>query len=385
MERNIVQQRGIVTNWIGIGIIGFFILCCWFFKPGYDAAIAFATPGICAGLAIMLLGNRKIGQLARDREFWLVAAGGVIAGVNILLVRSGFGAIFTIGCFLLTCYLCNKIQLTDAQLIVIGLLSIPYSIAWPFVKQTTYNVNTPGMILFALLTLICVALERLKGYWKKGTVLLSGLELAFFIGAYYVSDYYVARTSLGGHWIALALFVVFSIWPDCRWLKRLLAVGGTLGGLLLTIVFSYLYAHNFIVGGVEIPLNYLAGREIAWIEFWETYVQHPITGFGSDFASAIANWSGLEAHNALLSLLCVHGILVFLIALYLFGKRLENLANTSFRDRTVRTAGVAVYAMMYMSVFENFFCAGIYNGIFFIMLASALQKYKEKSVMESNE
>ncbi len=161
-----------------------------------------------------------------------------------------------------------------------------------------------------------------------------------------------------------------------RWVKRVLTVGVTVGAMLITFPFCWLYAHDFVIDGQMIPIDILNGREIAWIEFWNAWLKKPLTGIGSDFMHAIPNWSGLEAHNTLLSLLWVHGILVFALVLYLLFKRMSCLEKRENGEKPAWMPYAGLITMMVVGAVETFYCAGIYNGIFFVLLACALQEAK---------
>ncbi len=368
------EKRGDLWSWLILGTLVFFIYLCWFFRTGYLAGIAFATPIFCVILAISLVGTVGIRNFFRDREGQLVTVGCLLALLNIFLVKSGKGAIFTIGGFFLMLYLSDKIRFTGMQKMLLAALCVPYYVGWCFVKASEYNVNTPGMIELCLFLLICLGLEEGKRLYPKARLWLLAAEVFLGILGMGVARYYHARSGFYGFLLFFALYFLGPLLASRKWVKRLLTLGVTAGAMLITIPFSWLYAHNFVVGGQVIPLNILSGREIAWIEFWNAWFKKPLTGIGSDFINAIPNWSGLEAHNTLLSLLWVHGILVFALVLYLLLRRMSGLEKWENGEKAAWMPYAGVIAMMVVGAAETFYCAGIYNGIFFVLLTCAIQE-----------
>lgn len=368
------ERKRDLCSWMILGTLVFFMELCWFFRAGYLRGIAFATPAFCVVLAAVVWKTVGIRDFLKDWEGKLVLAGCVLALINMILVKSGKGAIFTIGGFFLILYLSDKIQFTGTQKLVLSALCLPYYIGWCFVKASEYNVNTPGMIELSLFLLICLGVEEGKRRFPKARFWLLALEIFLGLLGMGVARYYRARSGLYGF---LAFFVLYFLRPllaSRRWAKRLLAAGVTVGAMLVTLPFSYLYAHNFLVAGRVIPLNILSGREFAWIEFWKAWVKKPLTGIGSDFLHAIPNWSGLEAHNTLLSLMWVHGLVVFVLVFLLLMRRMNRLAEKENRDSQAWMPYAGVLAMMIVGAAETFYCAGIYNGVFFVLLTCALQE-----------
>ncbi|MCI8853834.1 MAG: O-antigen ligase family protein [Lachnospiraceae bacterium] len=370
------EKRGDLWSWIILGALVFFIYLCWFFRAGYLAGIAFATPVFCVILAAALLGTVGIRSFFKDREGQLVTAGCILALLNIFLVKSGKGAIFTIGSFFLLLYLSDKIRFTGRQKLILAALCIPYYAGWWFIKTTEYNTNTPGMIELGLFLLICLGLEEGKRRYPKVQFWLLAVEILLGILGMGVARHFHARSGFYGFLILFVLYFLGPLLASRRWMKRVLTVGVTVGAMFITLPFCWLYVHDFVIDGQRIPIDILNGREIAWIEFWNAWLKRPLTGIGSDFMHAIPNWSGLEAHNTLLSLLWVHGILVFALVLYLLLKRMSCLEKRENGEKPAWMPYAGIITMMVVGAAETFYCAGIYNGIFFVLLTCALQEAK---------
>ncbi len=121
----------------------------------------------------------------------------------IFLVKSGKGAIFTIGSFFLILYLSDKIWFTGKQKLILAALCLPYYVGWWFIKTTEYNTNTPGMIELGLFLLICLGLEEGKRRYPKVQFWFMAIEIFLEILGMGVARHFQARSGFYGFLVFL--------------------------------------------------------------------------------------------------------------------------------------------------------------------------------------
>ena len=295
----------------------------------------------------------------KDKEFFLMSGGIFLSGVNMILVRSRIGAIFTIADFLLVLYLANKVFFNKIQLGVITFISFSVWFYWQFISQTNYsntlhNPNVTSMFLFMhfcvfMCYLICFTSLRFQ-VPKWIYYFISFLLIMLLIMR--ILSFNCRGVFLG----AIIWAVTFFLLPKKNYTVPL--VIGT--SLLIPALYIILWKSGTADGVSFLGKNVTSGRETIWYEFYKAFKNHPITGIGSDFDRMVPDLYLKEMHQSLLDLLFVHGIPVFLIAIYLLHQRIKDIINISSGfSRAVCLA--SIYGILTIGTFENYYIVPPYN------------------------
>ena len=90
----------------------------------------------------------------RDLDFFLMSGGILLGAVNMVLIKSGIGAMFTLANFLIILYLADKICFDRIQLGAIALSCLGIWFYWQFINPSTYhdtmfNPNGLSIIIFS--------------------------------------------------------------------------------------------------------------------------------------------------------------------------------------------------------------------------------------------
>lgn len=347
------------------------ILACWVSNNLQNVFVPYAN--VTAFLALVILFFTHIDFIKlfheKDRELLLLTGGCLLAAINMIIIKSNVGAIFTIVNFFIILYLSDKVTLPKSCICCLALTCAGVAVYWFLIKRCSYNncdFNTNGAacILFSLIVCSVCSFHYLfcKLKWKDkywGVAFVLVLSLLFW-----QSFHFLARCVMIG---TGALMITYYLIPKQKW--TVYAV------LICSLAFPAVYVLVWKAGFGNIQLfnkNLMSGREEIWYEFFQSYIKYPITGIGSDFERMVSNEVLLEVHHALLDILFVHGLPVFLIVLYFMLKRLRGLF-TYINKRKMGLYISVLYGMMVIGIFENYYITSPYSIIFFIILILSYQ------------
>lgn len=376
MKRNLFSS---FLDYTAMIILSFFILSCWIHPTGYSMFVRFASPGVFLALSCIFFANINLWEQLRkkDIELILVIAAVFLSLINMIIVKSNYGAIFSIADMLLILYLADKSKFTNRQLFIPTIsCSIPFLI-WILFKRPTlsscdFNTNGAAFIIFACgILAICgisYFLEK-KAAPPKLYHLIAGI---FIVSVLIQSLRLHARGSMLG---ILCFAVVYFILPKKPWT----AYAILFGSIAFPFVYLLLWKSGVTLSISIADKNFYSGRELIWNEFLNAFLKYPITGIGSNFERMVPNSPLYEVHHAILNILFVHGTPVFLITLYLWIKRLKGLFHyTSFTaNQMMCLAGI--YGMMVIGTFENFYISAPFNMIYYMLMVLIYQKNFSKS------
>ena len=304
-----------------------------------------------------------IKKALHDREFYLAAAGMVIAAINIFLAHSGKGAFLTAADVLLVVYLTGKIRFSPKLRCFLYAYVGFYFFYWTYdVKGyfKGYNTNYGGLVLitgfmFAITGFIAYH-ERLKKTDKKAARFLFGFILFMFLWGYNIIAWYRARCALLG----LVVFAVLLLVPAKIWGNRIFYTALTLvmtaGAIVISLVYVWLGKYTDPSSIRIFYKDIISGRDVIWSDLWSAYLKMPVTGIGSNYKINV-DWMGgvFEVHNGLLDILFVHGILVFAAVMILLCRRLFSLREAAAASIVAKCSLSAVFAILAASFMENFF------------------------------
>ena len=345
-----------------IGAIVLQTMALWNEYAWYEALVPFATLISFVFLCVTAVCYVPPKQMIRDRFFLLVAAGCVIAAINLVIVGSGKGAFLTAADVLLVAYLADRITLSKYQIWFTCAYTGFYFYYWTFdVKGyfKGYNTNYGGLVLITgfvfAVTMLLIMREALAKTEKGGARFLTIFVLFMFAWGYNIIAWYRARCAL----LALVVYAVFMLIPMKIWKNRIFYTVSTLSVTAGAIVISIIYVMaGRAVSDLGIQIFYkdiISGRDLIWADLWGAFLKNPVTGTGSSYRINVDWMEGMfEVHNGLLDILIVHGLIVFAIVLFMLVQRLLTLREKASANIVSKSATAAVFAILAGSFMENF-------------------------------
>lgn len=352
-----------IIDWAVILIFLFFIWSAWISHEMWEKVTYIAPVGIFFALGTLFLNHISLIECFRskDTEFFLMSGGILLGLLNILLIHSGIGAIFTLADFLLILYLANKVYFDKIQLGAIAFSCLLIWFYWQFIDKsaygnTIYNPNGISLVIFSCFCVFTCYLVYLLSSLFKIPKWIWHFSLLLFL---YLLTKRVLSFNARGIIAAIASWMItYYLLPKKKFTIPL--VIGT--SLLIPAVYVILWKMGYMNGIMIMGKRLASGRDRIWHEFFNVFIQHPITGIGSNFEELLPDLSTRlqEAHHALLDLLFVHGLPVFLIIFYLLMKRIGNLITDSYSSVTA-VCLASVYGMLASGTFENYYIVSPYN------------------------
>lgn len=319
-------------------------------------------------------------------DLWILLISGILAPVFLWLADSRWGALLSVWNILLIFYLADKIALPRKSIFTIFGIQTIILLLFLVTYPKTYNPNYCGMYISVMYVVAIAFLEMLKEV-KPIRYIYAIIHLLLFGLVSYEILLYRARGPL----LALLFFEVLRFFlmkgfGKKKWFTYLLIGGLTIGDLIFTAIYINLYQ---IIGDVRMPIfnkRIMSGRQYSWADFWRGFLSRPITGIGSDYEKAISNWSGIDAHNALLSLMAVHGVVLFAVMLYFIIRFLRKQAMDTFTKPIQALLVSGVFMIFVISIFENALYMGPFSNLLVLFaLAYNMTKADDAIVEVVNE
>ncbi|MCR5687542.1 MAG: O-antigen ligase family protein [Lachnospiraceae bacterium] len=357
------QTGSKITEAVLVSAIVILTAAMWNYYSWYSVAAPLGTLISFAFLAVMFFLAVPVKAALRDPVFLLAALGAIIAGINLLLIDSGWGAWLTAADLLIMLYLAGKIRLSRAGAAILCAYVGFYFFYWTFdVKGyfKGYNTNYGGLVLITgfvfAVTGIIMMREKLKESEPAGARFLSAFLVFMFIWGYNIIAWYRARCAL----IGLAVFAVLLLIPMKIWKNRLfyglLTAAATAGAIAVSLVYVWL---GRFADRLDIRIFYkdiISGRDAIWADLWSAFLKMPVTGIGSSYIIKVDWMNGMfEVHNGLLDILIVHGLFVFAVTLFVMIRSLMPLRECAGENITAKAAVAATFAILAASFMENFF------------------------------
>lgn len=383
LENNKSDTRVLIGN-ISI-FVALLILSigCWNEYTWYEVMAPLGTVISFAFLCVSFFCYVDVKEAIKDKEVWLMAAGDLLALIHIVLIKSGFGAFFTVSTLLMALYLADKLIISRLQFIISGIYLAFYFYYWTFdVKGyfKGYNTNYGGLVLITGYVFAMVMLFYAQGILrKKGKDIYAKLMYApilfMFAWGYNIISWYRARCALIGL-ITVALLILL---PRKMWKRKvlygLLCFAVTFGAIAISWLYIMLGRIKDVFTIQIFYKDILSGRDEIWGELWRAYLDHPITGIGSNYVMKL-EWMGgmFEVHNGLLDILIVHGIAVFVITMILLVSRLLKLREKAASSTLNKVMMAGIVAILVSSFMENFFIVPPFTLAFMILLSYGQEK-----------
>ncbi len=326
--------------------------------------------GLFVSLCLIILFFNNISLPAvirhRDKEFIFVALLCIVALINLVIVRSGFGAFFVAFDFIMIFYLSRYITFGERSLYILSgayalLLLYWFIVAYKklFADFAFYGYNTNTAATFTIYTLLCafMLLELIKEklpfpILKKYPQIPGFFMTLLIIKGFQLSLWHRAR----GAFIMLVMFMVFRYLIPRKWWQKkafynAVWIFATLGSLMF--VFFYIMLSKTGVN-FRLPFFYksvFSGRELIWKEFFDLFAEKPLTGIGTN--AVIESFFEFNVHNAMYNFLVIHGIAVFsgiLVLIYLRAGHLYQAVKLSSISRCAMVILLAVFIESFFDV-----------------------------------
>ena len=239
-------------------------------------------------------------------------------------------------------------------------------IPWYSVVRWYFNFNMAGLIFITFMVFGELLLEYAKNSFEL--YYLKYVQGLLYLVTFLAAVCYHARSA------ALCIIAFGLIWlilPKLagKGVYCLLPAAAIAGSIAFTLIYT-------AVGkkGMNVKILYkdvLSGRQDIWRELWEAFLARPLTGIGSSYK--IKSFFIFEVHNGLLDILIVHGIIVFVLIVFLLLKRLLDLKNVGYAFYPEkRLAAAGIYCYLFASFFENCFIVPPYCFFVFILFELVL-------------
>ena len=347
IRKNIINMTVIITLF-SFYTLKFLVPAFYAVTDKYAGLFVF----LCEGL--LLLNNYNIIKALKDkdRELIFIALLVLIIGVNLILVKSGFGAFFTAANFALILFSSDKIILTKKQVTVLSGIYLLMLLYWLVILYPSYfgsyyasfALNTNGAATFSTYTALC-ALIFLQIFYTEENAWVEIPIVLLFVRIIRLALWHRAR----GAFIILTCFIfLFYILKGCfvnsKKAYTILISLASLGSLVFVFFYTMLGKTGF---NMELPIfykNIFSGRENIWYEFFTYFIKKPLTGIGTNLT--IESFFEFNVHNAMYDILVIHGVIVFAMTMYLLFKRF-----LSFREKAIDNKIVLVAICVLLSVF----------------------------------
>ena len=328
----------------------------------------YAVTGVVASLVVfVILGMITLPALHDsyvnlDKDLILLTVTVIVTAVCAILAGSNLGAILIPADMAMIGYASKKIRLSQRSVIYISFIFAALVILWYSHVRWSYNFNMAGFT-FMLMSYFAMIL-----YEEKELEHRRFISIFTFLTAFILSTLYHSRTAMFGMLAFLLIYLLFDRMMAHKWLYWLIFALATLGQVLFTRL--YMIMSEVFGNRVVLYKDIFSGRQEIWGELWEAFLKTPFTGIGS--AYELKSIDIFEVHNGLFDILCVHGVIVFvLIMAILFGMFKDLYGSKS------KTAVCAAYSMLFASFFENFFIVPPYNLLFMCFIVFAMSEGHE--------
>ncbi len=297
----------------------------WTFPAFYHVTEVYNSLIIFVSLCLFFVANIDIRSKIKEKDpmLFVLAAGLIIAVINLFVIGSHKGCILILADFLMILYLSPHIKLNDLQKKIFEIFFLVMFVSWfLYDRAFSYNSNTGATVTVFTFFGGMILLSEIA----KRKEIFGFFIVISFVRVITLVFWHLAR----GAFFALALFILFYyIVPRSLWENKALYRGLVLFSTLGSLIFVGLYVFIGSTGyNVKLPFfykNVFSGREQIWYEVWEILKGQILTGIGS--GRELKSFFEYNIHNAMYDILAVHGIIVFILSLILIWNRLFKIGN----------------------------------------------------------
>ena len=158
----------------------------------------------------------------------------------------------------------------------------------------------------------------------------------------------------------------------------------------LVFVAFYLYLYRQSFSSVEIDFfgkSFFSGRQIVWQSAFDVFLQHPVIGSGASVElESVKNTLTVSAHNTIMSILYIFGIVPTICYLLFLGKKYDNV--TVYKP--YRMNQFVVVSTLIITFLESFYMESYLGFLFmlffipeFAIKESTAVRYIEKNIHDT--
>lgn len=338
---------------------------------------------VCEGILLLNNYNVFLALKNKDKEFFIIIGLLILIGLNLFIVKSGYGAYFTAANFALIFYASDKIILSKKQVIFITGMYVAMLLYWLVIVYPDYfgsytasfALNTNGAATFSTYTAL-IALIFLMFFYKNNNFVEIPIVL-LFVRIIRLALWHRAR----GAFIILTCFIFFFYILKGHFLKtkkryNVVLTLMSVGSLLFVAIYTILGKTGFNVFLPVFYKNIFSGRESIWYEFFTYFKQKPLTGIGTNLT--IESFFEFNVHNAMYDILVIHGVVVFILTLYFIFKRLNAIREKAKDNTVVRVALCVLISVFFESFIDVDLIWADYSINLIVLLAIMNANYKSE-------
>lgn len=373
-------------NIINMSVLLTLILCYalkFIIPPFYAATDKYAGLFVFLCEGLLLINNYNIFKAIKEKdlEFFFIAALLLIIGINLIIVKSGFGAYFTAANFALILYASDKIILSKKQVLVLSGAYMTLLLIWlvPLYPSyfgsydSSFALNTNGAATFTTYTAL-IALILLAYFFEKHT------WVEFFIVLLFVRTIRLAlwHRARGAFIILTCLILFYYVFKgkfvNSKKVYIVLLSCATFGSLLFVLFYTLLGKTGF---NMALPIFYkdiFSGRENIWYEFFTYFIKKPITGIGTNLT--IESFVEFNVHNAMYDILAIHGVIVFAMTMIILFRRFISFREKALNNKLALLALCVLFSVFFESFIDMDLIWADYSANLIVLLAIINAKYE---------
>ena len=373
-------------NIINMSVLLTLILCYalkFIIPPFYAATDKYAGLFVFLCEGLLLINNFNVFKAIKEKdlEFFFIAALLLIIGINLVIVKSGFGAYFTAANFALILYASDKIILSKKQILVLSGAYMTLLLVWlvPLYPSyfgsydSSFALNTNGAATFTTYTAL-IALILLAYFFEKHT------WVEFFIVLLFVRTIRLAlwHRARGAFIILTCLILFYYVFKgkfvNSKKVYIVLLSCATFGSLLFVLFYTLLGKTGF---NMALPIFYkdiFSGRENIWYEFFTYFIKKPITGIGTNLT--IESFVEFNVHNAMYDILAIHGVIVFAMTMIILFRRFISFREKALNNKLALLALFVLFSVFFESFIDMDLIWADYSANLIVLLAIINAKYE---------
>ena len=322
-------------------------------------------------------------RILNNKLFFLTVGLNLVSLLFTMFLYHGEGAALTFINVLLTLQVFNnitvdirvqrKIHLVFSVILTLFLCTVDLTYAYAGFCYSALgmriNINSFGILsLGGFYQWMCfLSKTRLKKQWVF--VLYTVVIVVFSLWLWTSSS----RASLG----AMVLFFLLCMFKrrpfSYRTMRWLVGVGLCVSLAIVPIYIELASNGNFALK--ILGKSIFSGRQIVWQSAWDTYLKSPLIGTGTTYVlQGVGKSVTVSAHNTLLSILYVLGIIPTISFMLMITRRLPACQGNAYH----RVSQFAFLSSLVLTFFESFYTDAYFYILFLILLLPLEQGEAQK-------
>lgn len=193
-----------------------------------------------------------------------------------------------------------------------------------------------------------------------------GLRIVYFLPVFIVCTYFFVISECRSIFLALILFFLFYIFKRSKFNEsslRTIIFISQICSFLFVIFYIFLYRSEAELGLGLFGKTFFSGRQIVWESAFNVFFEHPFIGAGNSvYLNGVGDSFTRSAHNTVMSILYVFGLLPTVCFYLFFGKKYDR--KTIYR--TSRFSQFVVISTLIITFLESFYMES-YLGFLFML------------------